>query len=456
MATNAPKTVNDQKIKGLQPKAPPMVESLPGRGNGAMVFKRPNANPPVCYYRYHVEGKQRLIKLGAYRRTPRELGFSLPELREMASEYARIAAAHGDVKAYLEKQREQENEQLKAQEQAATERQRLEEIEASHGTFKELFSDYITSRREKATEGVVKELERIYEVDLLQAHPNLMGLQAREIRPDHILAILSSIWKRGAKVQADRVRSFLVAAFNYGMQAEYAVGRAVDRVYGLSGNPASAVAVDKVSAPGERALSEAELQQFWKTIVLTPGVGPVISQLLRFVIATGGQRVFNLCQTTWSDYDIDACTVRLQHRKGRGGQTMSRPHLVPLTSRALETLETAITLNSVYPWPWTTTGKQHLSISTPTNAIQKWLRSEHAIVDGQKIPPFTARDLRRTCTQIMQRHGISDSSSDLLQAHGQTGVANRHYRNNPEAALPEKRRAINEFDRALTKIIVKS
>ncbi|MOA11795.1 Phage integrase family protein [compost metagenome] len=175
--------------------------------------------------------------------------------------------------------------------------------------------------------------------------------------------------------------------------------------------------------------------------------------LFKFVIATGGQRIFNVCQTTWDDYALEAGTVRLIHRKGRGGQAMSRPHLVPLSPRAVAILERVREINGCHPWPWTTTGKQHIVVSSPRHAIADWLQSEHAIIDGKQIPNFSPRDLRRTCAQIMQRHGVSDQLSDLLQAHGQTGVANLHYRNNPEAALPEKRRAIELFERALAKVL---
>ena len=453
MKTNKPKVVNDQKVRGMQPKSAPLVESLPGRGNGALLFKRPNANPPVCYYRYHVNGKQKLIKLGAYRRNPRDPGFSLPELRDMATQYARIATTHGDVKAYLTSQREEEAERQKALERAEEERRRREEIEAVHGTFQDLFQDYIESRREKATQRVVRELERIFDVDMLQPFPEILALKARDVQPEHIFMILTRIWERGAKVHADRVRSFLISSFNYGLRAEHSVGRSVARVYGLSGNPASSVSMEKTSVPVERALTDDELRQFWTTIGTTPGVGPVISHLLQFVIATGGQRIFNICQTTWDDYDLDAHTVRLAHRKGRGGQGMGRLHMVPLTERALTILEPIRLFNGSFEWPWTTTGNQHVSISTPTHAITKWLKSDRSVVNSKQVPPFTARDLRRTCAQIMQRHGISDSASDLLQAHGQTGVVSRHYRNNPEAALPEKWRAINSFDAALSNIL---
>jgi len=278
-------------------------------------------------------------------------------------------------------------------------------------------------------------------------------MKARDIRPDHILAILNPIWDRDAKVQADRMRSFLSAAFSHGLRAENAVGRSSAKSYNLESNPAVVVAVEKVSVPATRALSDAELKKFWGTVETTEGIGPVMALLFKFVIATGGQRILNICQTTWDDYDLEAGTVRLIHRKGRGGQTMSRPHLVPLTERAVAILERVKDINGCHPWPWTTTGKQHIVVSSPRHAIADWLKSEHAVIEGKQTPSFSPRDLRRTCAQLMQRHGISDQLSDLLQAHGQTGVANLHYRNNPEAALPEKRRAIELFERALAKVL---
>jgi integrase len=249
------------------------------------------------------------------------------------------------------------------------------------------------------------------------------------------------------------MRSFLAAAFNHGLRAENAVGRSSAKSYNLENNPAMLVAVEKVSAPATRALSDAELRKFWGTVETTEGVGPVMALLFKFVIATGGQRIFNICQTTWDDYDLEAGTVRLIHRKGRGGQAMSRPHLVPLTERAVAILRCVREINGCHSWPWTTTGKQHIVVSSPTHAIADWLKSKHAVISGKQTPSFSPRDLRRTCAQLMQRHGISDQLSDLLQAHGQTGVANMHYRNSPEAALPEKRRVIELFERALAKVL---
>lgn len=447
-AKNTAKMVTDARLRALKP-GETASDSVPGRGNGAILFERKPSGVVTAAYRYMYDGKRHKLPMSNYKAGSRDAGLTLSQLRDEAKRLALITQEHGDVAAYLAEQ------EAEAQRQRI-ERQRQAEIEAAQGTLGELFLDYIESRRGKATPGVVKELERLYQANMLKPHSAIVAMKARDIRPDHILSILDPIWSRGAKVQADRMRSFLVAAFNHGLRAENAVGRANAKRYSLESNPAAVVAVEKVSAPVERALSDAELRQFWSTIESTEGVGPVMALLFKFVIAAGGQRIFNVCQTTWDDYDLEAGTVRLVHRKGRkdaGAGASERPHLVPLSPRAVEILERVRAINGCHPWPWTTTGKQHIVVSSPRHAVADWLASDHSVIDGKQIPGFSPRDLRRTCAQLMQKHRVSDSLSDLLQAHGQTGVVSKHYRNNPEAALPEKRRAMELFDRALAMVL---
>ncbi len=444
--TKDDKRITDLQVRNLKGKLSEPADKDQKRGFGTLLFERRPSGIVEAYYRQRVDGADVALKIGVYKASARAAGLTVSQIRDKANAYAAIAAEHGNVKAYVEEQ-----EAAAAAERA--ERQRLAEIEASHGTFGELFLDYIESRRGKATASVVRELERLYQTNMLGPHPSIMAMKARAVRSDHILDILNPIWERGAKVQVERMRSFLSAAFNHGLRAENAVGRANAKSYNLESNPATVVAVEKVSSPATRALSDAELRQLWETIEGAEGVGPVMALLFKFVIATGGQRILNVCQTTWDDYDLEAGTVRLIHRKGRGGQAMSRPHLVPLSPRAIAILERVREINGCHPWPWTTTGKQHIVVSSPRHAIADWLQSDLAIIEGERVPSFSPRDLRRTCAQLMQRHGVSDQLSDLLQAHGQTGVANLHYRNNPEAALPEKQRAIELFERALSKVL---
>ncbi|WP_129586953.1 tyrosine-type recombinase/integrase [Pseudomonas frederiksbergensis] len=437
-------------------------EPVGSRGKGTLLLERKASGAIIAYYRERTPKSDKRLQIGMLAKKPRPATAEL-DLGGLRAEAMRISgevAIAGGLVAYIEQQAEQKlialSDEVAAQDAAKAEifeRQRLAEIEASRGSFGDLFLDYIESRKGKATPGVTTELERLYLTNIKTPHPTIALMKAKDIRPDHILAILNPIWDRGSKVQADRMRSYLSAAFRHGLTAESVVGRTNAKVYGLESNPASLVKVEKTSAPVERALSDVELRQFWETIESTEGIGPVMALLFKFVVATAGQRIKNIIETTWADYDLDAGTVQLIHRKGRGGQTMSRVHLVPLTKRAIELIQRVREINGDHQWPWTTHGKQPFVISSPTHAVADWLDSEHSIIAGVQSSSFSPRDLRRTCTQLMQKHGIDDRLSDLLQAHGQTGIVARHYRNNPEAALPEKRRGIDLFDLALAKVL---
>ena len=220
------KRITDLQVRNLKGKLSEPADKDQKRGFGTLQFERRPSGIVEAYYRQRVEGADLTIKIGVYKASAQAAGLTVSQIRDKANEYAAIAAKHGSVKAYVEEQ-----ETLAASERA--ERQRAAEIEASRGTFGELFLDYIESRRQKATPGVVKELERLYQTNMLMPHPALMAMKARDIRPDHILDILNPIWDRDAKVQAARMRSFLVAAFNHGLRAENAVGRSNAKSYNL-------------------------------------------------------------------------------------------------------------------------------------------------------------------------------------------------------------------------------
>ncbi|WP_349568449.1 tyrosine-type recombinase/integrase [Azotobacter salinestris] len=431
-------------------------EPVGSRGKGTLLLERKASGAIMAYYRERTPTSDSRLPLGTLARKPRPSTDerTLSELRAEALRVATAVAEAGSLAYYLE-QKAAAAESVAAEQ---VERQRLAEIEASRGTFADLFRDYIDSRRGKVREDQIAEFERILRVELEGKFPSILALKARDVRPDHIRQLLEPIWERDAKRQASKVRSFLRAAFQFGLTAEHSLGRTSRKTFSLSANPVDAVLVPDESKPGIRSLSDAELRQFWSTIESTEGVGPVMAQLFKFVIATGGQRIEQVAREPWSSYDLEARTLRLIDAKGRGG--IRRDHLVPLTDRALAILAGVRRLNAVLrtdgevcKWPWTSTGQQPFVTTSFAHATADWCRSEHAFVGGEPVERFTPRDLRRTCAQLMQRYGIDDRLSDLLQSHGQTGIVGQHYRNNPEAYLPEKRRAIDLFDKALEKVL---
>jgi len=311
-------TVNEQKLRGMKPGGGKLTESLPGRGMGSLIFKRQSESPPMAFYRYRLEGKDCLIKIGVCKLNARGVGLTLPEIRERARELAKVAVDHGDVRAHLQ---DLENQA----ELARIEREREIQALRVQGSFEELFREYIEGRRGKVRDDQVREYERILKVDLLDAHPQVLALRASEIRPQHIRQVLETIWNRGATRQADKVRSFLRAAFQYGMTAEHSLGRSSSKNYSIDSNPVDAVLVPSTSKPGTRALSDTELKHFWSTITETDGIGPVISRLFQFVIALGGQRIEQVAREPWSSYDKEKRLLRVVDRKGRG--EIERVHL---------------------------------------------------------------------------------------------------------------------------------
>lgn len=452
--------MTDVELKALRPRQT-ATDSLPGRGSGSILFECRTSGAIEAYYRRRGKGGQK-VKVGVFKKTPKSPGLSLTEIREQAVRFAKIAAEHGDIKAYLARCDAEEEARLAERQRELQEQQRLAEIEAAKGTLSELFREYIEDRRRNGVSAQqLDEFERVLRKDLDgekvvsvaedgQEHRlNVMAMKAKDVRPDHVYLLLKPIWDRGAQRQTRKVRSFLVAAFNFGLKAEHDIERSNSKSYGLQMNPANAVTVRDTSTPGERALNDKELKHFWQTITqVGTAVGPIMARVFHFAFATAGQRPLQFIREPWSSYNLESKYLKIVDSKGQGAK--KRLHFVPLSARALQVLEQVRALQpqgAVYPW--SIDGKTPIHPSSLPHAVSEWFATEHAKLDGQPVPKFTPRDIRRTCTQFMQRHGIKDFDSDALQSHGQTGVVEVHYRNNPEAKLPQVRPTMDAFDAAL-------
>ncbi|MDV7210787.1 tyrosine-type recombinase/integrase [Azotobacter beijerinckii] len=408
------------------------------RGGGSLMFERRASGTIEAYFRQRSDGGEFKRKIGTLKVHAKGTGLTLTELRDEARRLSKLSARHGDLRAYLAKEeaeREAERRTLEAQ--------------RSYGTFADLFLSYIEDRRGSASDGVVLELERLFKRNM-KPHSSLMAMKARDVRPDHVQAIVQPIWDRGSQVQAARMRSFILAAFSFGLRAEYSVSRASPKRFEITANPAMAVHVPDASQPGTRALSDAELALFWRTIVDVPGVGDAMARLFRFVVATGGQRIAQVVREPWSSYDLEAGVLSIVERKGRGDPYVN---MIPLSERAIEILAEVDHINGGHLLPWTGSGRAPFTIPSMSHAIDRWLASKHAVLDGGRVPNFSPRDLRRTCAQLMQRAGVDDTLSDLLQNHGVGGLVARHYRNDPAAALPKKWQALAAFDLALAGVL---
>lgn len=440
--------MNDQMIKGMAAGAE-ITEQLAGRGAGTIVLRRRSLDAqPSAYFRYSYLGKRQLISIGNYKTTANSTGLTLASIRSEARKLSELLADHPDLKAHIEQQ------QVEA-EQAEIEQQRLAAIEAAKGTFRQLFRAYIADRENAGVRpDQIKDFRRILAVDL-EAFPDVMGMLAKEVQPAHINKLLSPIVKRGAVRQAAKVRSFLMAAFQYGIKKDNLIGSTDAVTFDLAFNPVTAVTFSDehnklINKVGKRSLTEAELKQFYLTVDSPDsGVSYVMAQLFRLVIATGGQRIEQLCREPWGSYTDN--TVCLIDAKGKGG--VKREHHVPLSDRAKQIIASVREVTEGHTHPFSASKDKSFIPESFSQATKRWLASEYAVIDGERIEHFTPRDLRRTLTQLMQKYGVSNSASDELQSHGVTGVVSNHYRNDPKASIPSKEITIAAVERIISGVL---
>lgn len=110
---------------------------------------------------------------------------------------------------------------------------------------------------------------------------------------------------------------FFLVAVNHGLTVERPWSPVAGESSLRSTRPQEMLAGGKV-CPVERALSDAELKHFWQTIENTEGIGPVMALLSGFDRQVSASRTSS--KPHGADYDLDAGTVLLVHRKGRAGR----------------------------------------------------------------------------------------------------------------------------------------
>lgn len=340
--------------------------------------------------------------------------------------------------------------------QQRREREQMARAEASKGSFDDLLLAYIDERtRAGMAERGIRDVRNMKRKDC-DSHPRLMALRACDVTPAHINMILTPILQRGKYRQADKLRSYLHAAFAFGIRHDNIVGTATTgQAFAITYNPVAATSFEaahkKLARKAvERALNNAELAQFYRTCdAPDSGISWAMAQLFKMVIATAGQRIDQLGRLPWPDVQGDY--IRIVDSKGRGN--IARAHFVPHTPRTQAILAELQQVTGHHSHPFSFKTDKPFDVASYSRAVERWLKTDHAIIDGERIPYFTPRDLRRTCTQLMKRGGVPDSASNEIQSHGLTGVVGRHYNNDPEASLPSKQKTMDQVERILCRVL---
>ena len=264
--------------------------------------------------------------------------------------------------------------------------------------------------------------------------PDTLSLPARSVTPEHIRAALAVIHQRGARVRANRVRAHLHAMFAYGLKADHDPRRMADPVlFGVTVNPVAAIPRDAGAEQArDRVLSWPEIRALWGDEELPWAA----RQACRLLLLTG-QRVNEICQAAWAEFDIEAGLWTLPAARSKNHRT----HLVPLSPPVVALLEE---LREVYPGDWLFPYRNMAGAAKPwgatalAHAVLRWQNAQQTrnkrAENAQKPPDMATncafwrpQDLRRTMKTWAVSAGIGRDILDRVQNHNRSDVASKHY-----------------------------
>lgn len=416
--------LTDSLIRGLKPlDAAHYVWDKSGeRGAGRLGVKVEPSGQRVFYYRYYWQAQRQFILLGRYPE------MSLAQARQQAKGYAGTLKEGKNPKT------------VKAEQEVAQEQQKR--AEQLKGSIEQLIQGYTSKMREEGKRTWQQVLTRLEKETYLFISRDT---KANQVTPLHIKQILAAIIQRGASVEANRVRSYLMAAFNYGLKADNDPANHQQNVmFGLEMNPVSVIpkqsSAEKV---GENWLKLNELQDLMGAFPQASGVGSIVSHLLNLCVYTGGQRPHELAASRWNAVNWEEKTLLVVADVSKN----KSDHLVPLTESAIEILQRVKEesgSDSAYIFSQRKNADKHLRTDSFAQAIiyyREFFPSN---------PSFVARDLRRTCKTLMGEIGITKELRDRIQNHALQDVSSKHY--DRYDYLVEKRRALEQWEKRVNNV----
>ena len=409
---------------------------LTPKGSGSLVARRVSTGVRL-YYQYKFAGKLTRIPFGSFdergdaKGSADLSGYTLNGGLIRANKLAELAREHGDLAGHL-KQRQFEN--AKAIQDATSTRE-LEALSAERYSLERLciaYCDYLKANGKTSAATVRNALNRW----VIDHHPALAATKAAEITTDDVMGILTAIVDAGHKTTVNRVRSYLRAAFAFGIgSATNPLLASKAKGFRLRSNPvAGTQPVAQFESTSDRVLTEAELTELLRAIQASDKPAANCAELS---LRLGGQRISQLLETKPTDVDEKKGTLVLRDPKGRRNEP--RIHLLPIDGISSELLAA---IRQVHPRRKGAFGGLALS------SVSKHVVALSRIQEGE---PYTWRDVRRTVETMMAAMGISKDTRAQIQSHGISGVQAKHY--DRYSYMPEKQAALKAWNKKLDELL---
>jgi integrase len=245
----------------------------------------------------------------------------------------------------------------------------------------------------------------------MHVKPALGNRALMDLRRGDLVELLDDLQNgKGLRAQVNRVRSQVVAAFNWAVEREF-----------IDSNPAAVVKRRKIEASRNRVLSDDELRAIWRAAEKLPEPS---RSLVKMWILTGQRRDEVRC-LTWSEVDLGRALWILPAARNKG----KRDHEIPLSAPMVALLGKprgggpVFTLNGRTPY-----------------AGQKRLKE---ILDHESgVTDWKFHDFRRTAATGMAALHIPQDTIDRVLNHAKSTLAGTY---NRHEYLDEKRRALEAW-----------
>jgi integrase len=236
---------------------------------------------------------------------------------------------------------------------------------------------------------------------------------AREIEPDEIVEVIRPIYERGKKAMADHVRSYVHAAYSWGLKSEHDYRSASQRRFRLVYNPAAGIPTEPKKV-GTRWLDEDEFVRLYRGLECPDApVHPPYTRAVRILMLTG-QRVEEIARLHADNWDGEEKIIDWSKTKN------GSPHAIPVPPIAAELIESIKPNEHGWLFPSAMDPKRPVSHGTLYSFM--WRQRDRGV-----IPVVTNRDLRRTWKTLAGQAGVPKEIRDRIQNHALQDVSSKSY-----------------------------
>lgn len=294
-------------------------------------------------------------------------------------------------------------------------------------TIENLFTRYVAHLRAREA-GAADHIEHVLLFGKYNA-ANALGRDtlAASVGTNDCRLPLVATAKRGSLRTADILRTYMHAAFGWGMKSANDYTTESNYDWGIKINPVSAIPRDvRANKTRERNLSAAEMSAVWQSITAEQSGDAIRLMMLC------GQRVQETVKVDGCEIDLVENLWNMPAAKTKGRK---HPHTIPLPPQAVTIFKRLKELHGDGPLFPARTGSR--------SARMGFLAVTHSVAAMTCCAPFQPRDLRRTWKSRTADAGLDRFIRDLIQQHAQGDTGTKSY--DRAVYIPQMREAMAKW-----------